>query len=222
MIQATIQNTRPAIIKVDEVAPQSWRNGGGETRELLMWPAVDASWQIRISLADIERNGPFSAFPDTERWFAVVAGAGVKLSFVNDEKIFTHVITHSSAPHCFDGGEPPDCALIGGPTRDLNLMIRDGSGKMQRALDRLAWRTSAAQCGLFTMAAGFIHLGTEAIERNRSIGPIPANSLVWFDTAPDEPLVFETLHQSNQNVGWWLSFTPKAPYAPIAFEMHKP
>ncbi len=206
MIQARIQNTKPAIINVDDVAPQSWKNGGGQTRELLMWPHADTSWQIRISLADIECNGPFSAFPDVERWFAVVEGAGVKLSFANDEKI----ITQSSAPHRFDGREPPDCALIGGPTRDLNLMIRGGSGKMQRALDRLAWRTSAAQCGLFTMAAGFIHLGAEAIESNRSIGPIPANSLVWFDTAPVEPLIFEVLQQLNQNVGWWLSFTPKA------------
>ena len=201
-----IQNTSPAIIKVDDVAPQSWKNGGGQTRELLMWPPVNASWQIRISLADIERNGPFSAFADTERWFAVVEGAGVKLSFANDERI----ITQASAPHRFDGSLPPDCALIGGPTRDLNLMISGGSGNMQRALDRLAWRTSAAQCGLFTMAAGFIHLGAEAIEPNRSIGPIPANSLVWFDIAPVEPLIFEMLHPSNQNAGWWLSFTPKA------------
>ena len=204
-----IQTPKPAIIRVDGVAPQSWKNGGGQTRELLMWPRVDASWQIRISLADIERSGPFSAFPEVERWFAVVEGAGVKLSFTNDEKI----LTRTSAPLCFEGSEPPDCALMGGPTRDLNLMIRGGAGKMQLALNRLAWRTSATQCGLFTMAAGFIHVGAKAIEPISPIGPIPAYSLVWFDTAPADPLIFEMLHPSSQALGWWLSFTSAAPKA---------
>ena len=26
------------IIQADNVAPQAWRNGGGQTRELLVWP----------------------------------------------------------------------------------------------------------------------------------------------------------------------------------------
>jgi uncharacterized protein len=189
---------KPAIIQANSVAPQAWRNGGGQTRELMAWPLGESAWQLRISLADIERNGPFSAFQDVERWFAVVEGAGVRLRFANEEKL----MTSASAPFCFAGGAPPDCELIDGPTRDLNLMIRSGSGKMQIALDRLAWRTTATQCGLFTAAAGFVHVGTE------SFGPIAAHSLVWFDEAPAVPLIFESLHASNNPAGWWLSFTP--------------
>jgi uncharacterized protein len=190
---------KPHIIHVDSIAPQSWRNGGGETRELLTWPRADAAWQMRISLADIKSNGPFSAFQNVERWFAVVEGGGVRLRFANEENL----MTSASVPLCFDGGAPPDCEMINGTTRDLNLMIRNGSGKMQIALDRLTWRTAAAQCGLFTAAAGFVHVGTE------SFGPIAAYSLVWFDEAPTTSLIFESLHQSNMPAGWWLSFTPK-------------
>jgi uncharacterized protein len=190
---------KPAIIQASSVVPQAWRNGGGLTRELMVWPLGESAWQMRISLADIESNGPFSAFEDVTRWFAVVEGAGVRFRFANEEKR----MTSTSAPLCFDGGGPPDCELIDGKTRDLNLMVRGGSGKMQTTLDRLAWRSSAAQCGLFTGAAGFVHVGA------KSIGPIAAHSLVWFDEAPTTPLIFESLHASNMPAGWWLSFTPE-------------
>jgi uncharacterized protein len=190
---------KPVIIQANSVVPQAWRNGGGETRELMAWPLGESAWQVRISLADIESNGPFSPFQDVTRWFTVVEGAGIRLRFANEEKL----MTSASAPFCFDGGEPPDCEMINGLTRDLNLMIRGGSGKMQTTLDRLAWRTTATQCGLFTAAAGFVHVGA------KSIGPIAAHSLVWFDKAPKTPLIFESLHASNQSTGWWLSFTPE-------------
>ena len=49
-------------ITADDVAPTPWRNGGGRTRELLAWPHV-ADWKVRVSIADIDRDGPFSAFP---------------------------------------------------------------------------------------------------------------------------------------------------------------
>ncbi len=190
---------KPVIVQADSVVPQVWRNGGGKTRELMGWPQQESSWQMRISLADIESNGPFSAFQNVERWFAVVEGGGVRLRFANEEKS----MTNTSAPLCFDGSQPPDCEMIDGPTRDLNLMIRNGSGTMQTMLDRLAWRTAATQCGLFAATAGFIHIGT------KSIGPIAAHSLVWFDESPAMPLIFESLHQSSMPAGWWLSFTPE-------------
>ena len=66
-------------IAIDRVPPQPWRNGGGSTRELFTWPGGAAPWQLRISVADIERDAPFSAYPGVERWFAVVEGAGVRL-----------------------------------------------------------------------------------------------------------------------------------------------
>ena len=45
--QADIQ-----LIDAASVAPQAWRNGGGQTRELIAWPA-GADWRVRISRADI-------------------------------------------------------------------------------------------------------------------------------------------------------------------------
>lgn len=61
----------PHLVRVSDVAPQRWRNGGGVTRELLSRPAGN-SWQVRVSVADIDADGPFSPFPGVERWFSVV------------------------------------------------------------------------------------------------------------------------------------------------------
>ena len=45
---------KPIIVRLDEIAPQPWRNGAGQTRELLRYPADDSvPWQCRISVADI-------------------------------------------------------------------------------------------------------------------------------------------------------------------------
>lgn len=118
------------VVHFDAVAPQPWRNGGGLTRELLAWPAPDA-WTLRISVADIHADGPFSPFPGIDRWFAVLQGAGVVLALPEGERR----VDVSDAPLAFRGEDAPPCELLDGMTRDLNLMVRRaaGSGAMQNA-----------------------------------------------------------------------------------------
>jgi environmental stress-induced protein Ves len=44
------------------------------------WPGPrPASGKLRISVAAITRDGPFSAFAGVQRWFAVLRGDGVML-----------------------------------------------------------------------------------------------------------------------------------------------
>ena len=114
-------------ISLNDVAPTPWRNGGGTTRELVVFP-VRENWHWRMSVADIEHDGPFSQFEGVQRWFAVLAGAGVRLA-IDDAQ---HALTRSSSPLAFDGGGAAHCALTAGPTRDFNLMVREGRGRMER------------------------------------------------------------------------------------------
>ena len=86
------------LVRADSVAPQAWRNGGGQTRELLAWPA-GGDWKLRISRADIDADGPFSAFPQVQRWFTVLRGAGVVLKFAD----FERTLKIGDAPLHFDG-----------------------------------------------------------------------------------------------------------------------
>ena len=115
------------VVRFEDVEPQPWKNGGGVARELLAWPsAID--WVLRLSVADVERHGPFSAFAGIDRWFAVLSGNGVRLG--SPPKT---VQRNDDAFH-FDGALAPDCELVDGATRDLNLMIRRdvASGWMKR------------------------------------------------------------------------------------------
>ena len=118
------------IVRADDCPFVPWRNGGGRTRELLAWPDAN-DWLVRISVAEIEADGPFSAFAGIDRCFAVLDGAGVVLSLPHGQVRLT---PHDDAVS-FAGEAAPMCHLIDGSTRDLNLMVRRGTGRasMQRA-----------------------------------------------------------------------------------------
>ncbi|HET9821068.1 MAG TPA: HutD family protein [Burkholderiaceae bacterium] len=104
-----------------------WRNGGGRTRELLAWPARE-EWLVRVSVAEIEADGPFSAFPGVDRAFAVLSGAGVVLALPAGPRRL-----EAGQSVDFGGEAAPACRLLGGPTRDLNLMVRRGAGRAHLA-----------------------------------------------------------------------------------------
>jgi environmental stress-induced protein Ves len=116
------------IVDAADIVPTPWRNGGGQTRELLRWPA-EADWRLRLSLADIAADGPFSPFPGVTRWFVVLQGAGVALRFAEGERR----LQPGHAPLRFDGAAAPDCRLLNGPTRDLNLMLNGLDGALLAA-----------------------------------------------------------------------------------------
>ena len=62
-------------------------------------------WNVRLSVADIDADGPFSALPGVVRWFAVVQGAGVELDFREPD---ARRITRTDPPLRFDGAAAPD------------------------------------------------------------------------------------------------------------------
>lgn len=172
-------------IQADQVSPQRWRNGGGWTRELLAWPS-GTDWALRISVADIEADGPFSAFPDIDRWFAVLQGEGVRL-FDRDWRLSDGLLA-------FDGALAPDCRLLGGMTRDFNLMHRRDQGHMavesrQTSADRcMNIEASGDWFGLFlpeggelTMANQTVNLAplTLAWTQERSSAHLHACGWVW-------------------------------------------
>lgn len=185
------------IVRLDDVAPQLWRNGGGQTHELLTWPDGEA-WRLRISLAEIEKDGPFSAFPGVTRWFTVMQGKGVVLRFGSEAR----TLDAGSDPLQFDGAEAPDCNLIDGPTRDLNLMLRDGQGVMRPVHPGRSWAGGFAQRGLFTTVAGIL------VPEHGAPTPLPANTLLWQRGAIPGALRFEPDQIPSHPAAWWLGYTP--------------
>lgn len=188
----------PHIVRWSEVPAQPWRNGGGVTRELLAWPAGD-EWQLRVSVADIDRSGPFSAFPGVSRWFVVLEGAGVVLTLPRGEV----ALQPGSAPCRFDGADAPACRLLDGPTRDLNLMLRGAEGALVPVVAGEAWRPGAARCGLFAAVAGELVVGTDG-----AVLALPAMSLCWWSEAPAELTFRPADDRATASPGWWLTASP--------------
>jgi len=120
-------------VALHNVAPTPWRNGGGVTRELVVFP-VHEHWHWRLSVADITRDGPFSRFEGVQRWFAVLSGSGVRLSVGGTAQ----TLRASSSPVAFDGAVATQCELVDGPTRDFNLMVCEGRGHMERVSGEVA------------------------------------------------------------------------------------
>ncbi|MGY4830659.1 HutD/Ves family protein [Sphaerotilaceae bacterium SBD11-9] len=183
------------LVRADEIAPQAWRNGGGTTRELLCWPHAHL-WSARLSVADVVRNGPFSTYPDLERWFAVIEGAGVELVFSHELRC----IEPDGEPLHFDGAAAPRCRLISGPTLDLNLMLQRGQGLMCTAVPGMAWRGNFRLRGLFTAGPG--RWSGEGDAR-----PLGANTLLWSDSGHTDAWHFAPDTPGTR--AWWLGFSPR-------------
>src|SRR4051812_48273927 len=138
-----------STIRTADVAPQPWRNGGGTTRALLVRPRGD-DWQVRVSVADVTVNGPFSRFPGVTRWVAVLEGAGVVLTIGTRE----HRLGRGDEALSFRGELATRCRLVDGPTRDLNLMLSRVPGGMRRVVPAEPWRPEARECGLYATSTG--------------------------------------------------------------------
>ncbi|HVF62808.1 MAG TPA: HutD family protein [Casimicrobiaceae bacterium] len=184
------------LIRAADIAAQPWRNGGGRTRELLAWPNADA-WTLRVSVADIAADGPFSSFESVVRWIVVLSGSGVELTLARGP---TQVM-RGDPPLRFGGEEAPMCRLIDGPTRDLNLMLRtDASsradGGMLPVVDHRPWSPVHACCGVYAAVDGVCHVA------NRVVG-MDADTLLWFD-APPPVLRFAARRDIGETIGYWL------------------
>jgi environmental stress-induced protein Ves len=116
-----------AIVKAATQQRERWRNGGGWTRAIARGridgtPAMDADdWDWRLSIADIEADGPFSRFPGVDRVLVLLEGAGIDLAFADGASVR---LVEPLARLAFAGERNVHCALIAGPTRDFNLMWR--------------------------------------------------------------------------------------------------
>ena len=99
---------------------QPWRNGGGWTREIARGPEnASTGWDWRLSVAEVEADGPFSTFPGVEREIVLLSGAGMDLHFADGRR---HLLEPSAPRLRFSGDDPLDSRLVDGATTDFTLM----------------------------------------------------------------------------------------------------
>ena len=111
------------VIPANEYRRERWRNGLGWTREIHAHATAGSSddWAWRLSIAEIEQDAPFSAFPGIDRELVLLSGNGLRLRFDDGEVRELH------PPHDklrFAGERAVTGELLDGPTQDFNLMWR--------------------------------------------------------------------------------------------------
>jgi environmental stress-induced protein Ves len=111
------------VLRSSEYRRMPWKNGGGETTEVVVSPEGagldDFGW--RVSMARVERDGPFSAFPGVDRTLTILDGEGLRLAVAGRPAI---VVDAGAEPLTFPADAPTESTLIGGPVTDLNVMTR--------------------------------------------------------------------------------------------------
>jgi uncharacterized protein len=162
------------LIRSTEYPIRPWKNGGGQTRDIVIVPPAasldDFHW--RISLAQVDRDGPFSRFENVDRTLVVLSGA---MTLRDGERLLA--LTSQTAPFVFAGEQSITATLDGGSTVDFNVMTRRGRARhrVHREVFERASEISGTgghTVALFALAPG-LSIDGEALDRHDTviIGP---------------------------------------------------
>ena len=167
------------VVRLHEVVPTPWRNGGGTTRELQAWPDAVA-WRWRASVAEVTQAGPFSSFAGVKRWFAVLEGGGVCLTVGGQASR----LVKGDVPFAFDGAVPVTCELLGGATQDFNLMVQaDVSAHMRRVNKNFDMMINAPR-----IIAAYTHSEGATMRIGSEFHALPPHSFGWMHVEANTPV----------------------------------
>jgi uncharacterized protein len=167
-----------------------WKNGGGLTEEIATHPqrATFETFDWRVSIAEVTRDGPFSRFAEIDRTITLIEGAGMRLSGGGRDI----VIRTPFESYSFDGEAPLDCLLVSGPIRDFNAMTRRNRARGSVIAVRATVSIDAAD-----FIVVFAAIGTHecSIDGEAPIAVAPRHSLVAERTpgTPDSPVTIHPL-----------------------------
>jgi environmental stress-induced protein Ves len=160
--------TTPHFFDLATIPGTPWKNGGGSTQELACWPpgAGMDTFEWRVSLATVDRPGPFSVFPGIDRQIMLLGGDGLHLRSPGWE----HRLDQRWAPWAFAGDDEVEGVMLGGTSKDFNLMLRRGAWR--GALQVLREAPPPAAAGLCMVLQGTWQATREAAwQEPRSLTP---------------------------------------------------
>jgi uncharacterized protein len=171
---------RAQHIPAFEYRRMRWKNNLGWTREILRMPNED-DFDWRVSIAEIDHDCGFSAFPDHDRILVLLEGNGMRLRFVGGRD---EILLPPRQRVRFGGEEDVSCELLEGPTRDFNLI----------------WKRARVNCDvlhrplvgpmLFFPETGvqwLIHLigGRARLKDRPDIDPLDSGDSLLLEASPD-------------------------------------
>lgn len=140
------------VLKRETYRRVPWRNGLGETEEIAVQTSAvpGCAFDWRISMAPVVAPGAFSVFPDIDRILTVIEGAGLRLTWPEDDGEALHCLP--GQPAAFAGDRACQAELLSGPIVDLNVMTRrEGWLAEVVARDRVVPRPGTVHHLIFAM-----------------------------------------------------------------------
>jgi uncharacterized protein len=122
-----------------------WANGRGQTTELLREDGPDGLL-LRLSIAVVSEDGPFSILPGIERNLTVISGPGFRL---RGDGITLHAAPLS--PVAFAGDVAIAATDVLGVSEDFNVMTARAVPRPQVWLPAPGWISSGARLFLFAL-----------------------------------------------------------------------
>jgi uncharacterized protein len=140
---------------VDYVA-RPWKNGGGTTRDIAVSPPSASldTFDWRLSLAQVDRDGPFSCFDNVDRTLVLLNGS--MTLHENNRRI--DLVRND--PFAFEGERAIE-ATVAGSTLDFNVMTRRGRASHTARCESFSKRANietrnASTVVLFALERGLI------------------------------------------------------------------
>ncbi len=187
-----------SILRSTDHHRMQWANGGGWTSEIIAWPNR-ADWQWRLSVADVEVDGPFSIFFGIDRHIAMLVGDGFELA-IGSEQTQTHRINQPFVPFKFRGDDRSFCRLIKGGVQDLNLMVRRDAPRfnnLQLAFVSLIEPVDLDDVEVVVVVSGQVKV--EGVMLGRLDAIVPRDHPLNISTAGPEPAVIALV--AKQHMG---------------------
>ncbi|MEQ1699875.1 MAG: HutD family protein [Ilumatobacteraceae bacterium] len=171
------------VVRAAETTRTRWANDGGWTREIAREPADGSPYQWRVSVADVETDGPFSVFAGYDRALVLLSGAGMDLRFTDTGAVTS---LRPDEPRArFSGDVPVTATLLDGPTTDFNLIWRrDEWVATARNFD--GQQEIGAGGGLDVVVGGYVVSGTATL-----LNGVTATAGDTFLSEPGERLYLE-------------------------------
>jgi hypothetical protein len=191
-----------------------WRNGRGFTLEIAREPATGEDFAWRLSLADIDGDGEFSAYPGYRRALVLIAGPTLHLRFRGHGD---RLLDSSQRGARFEGDWQTHCAVPNGRCTDLSLIVRRGAAAapacVVRAPKILRLEASASAVvarGLY--GALFVLQGSVAVTDSLRARPriVRAQDTLLIRAGAQRTLRLRSLGQSSAGVAF-LCWCPGRP-----------
>ncbi len=148
------------ILRSSDYPTRPWKNGGGTTRDIVVSPPAASldDFDFRLSLAQVDRDGPFSRFDGVDRTLVLLSGA---MTLHEPERRIDLV---RGEPVAFEGERSIEATLAGGSTLDFNVMTRRGRVRHTVRREIFGKRTNVASTDgstiiLFALDHGLIVAG---------------------------------------------------------------